>query len=291
VSNTPPKNGSGSEAEYFSRIRVRYDFMSKSHRKIANYISEHQDEILKHSITTLSRKIGTSPSAISRFCQALHYHGFSDMKFCLEKDLFAPGCDTGMVTNADDIATSKKKFLNLYSSVFKDTLLQLNERHVKWAVDAICGADLVYIYPNGGPGSSGSFAYQLFLQIGVTSHFFVDRQEAMMGASHLKKGDVALGINYAGDAAGVLDALGIAKQRGATLIGITAYANSPLAKLADITLCYSAQVEDDLRYRHISLMCEVAIVGQLQSAIINRMPKKVQEHIFFSKQAIERTRK
>jgi DNA-binding MurR/RpiR family transcriptional regulator len=280
----------GNKPGYLSRIRTRYEYMSKSQRMIANYINEHPDEILKHSITTLARKIGTSPSALSRFCQVLHYHGFSDMKFCLEKDLFVPVCDNVMVSGADDISTSKKKFLNLYSSVLKETLLQLDERAIKWAAEAIGKADMTYVYPNGGPGATGIFAYQLFLQIGIPGNCFIDRQTAMMSASHLKKGDVAIGINYAGDASAVCDALSVAKRKGATLIAITVHANSPLAKLADILLTYSAKVEDDLRYRHISMMCELIIIGQIQSAIINLMPQKVQERIRFSKEAIEQTR-
>jgi DNA-binding MurR/RpiR family transcriptional regulator len=281
----------GDSTEYLSRVRTRYSFLSKIQRKIANYLNEHQNEITNHSITTLSKKIGTSPSAISRFCQALHYRGFSDMKFCLEKDLFVPATNVVMVLPDDDIATTKRKFASLYSSVFNDTLFQLEDRYIRWAAEAISNANLVYIYANGGPGSSGSFGYQLFLQIGIPCNFFVDRQEAMMSASHLKKGDVAIGINYAGDSISVIDALTIAKQKGATIVVLTVYANSPLVKLANIPLCYSTQIDDDLRYRHISLMCEVVIIGQLQSAIINLVPQKVQEHIQFSKQAIERTRK
>jgi DNA-binding MurR/RpiR family transcriptional regulator len=284
------KNENSNEG-YFSRIRARYDFIPKSQRKIANYISEHCNEILKYSITMLSQKIGTSPSAISRFCQNLHYRGFSDMRFCLEKDLFSPFSNTELITEKDDILATKRKFLNFYSSALKDTLFQLDARYLKWAVEAICSANMVHIYANGGPGDTASFTYHLFLQIGIPCNYFVDRQEAIMSAPYLKKGDVAVGITYSGDATIVLDTFTLAQNTKATLIGITARANSPLAKLASILLCYSARVEDDLRYLHVARMCELAIIGQLQSAIINKMPQKVQEHIQFSKRAIEMTRK
>ena len=277
--------------EYLSRIRSRYDAMSKSQRKIANYIQKHQNGILGDSITTLSRKIGTSPSAISRFCQALHYHGFSDMRFSLEKDIFAPSDNTdNLIAKEDDVFTSKKKFLNIYSSALRDTILQLNDRYIKRAADAIRDTNTLHIYASS-PGSNAIVAYELFLQIGIPCTYFTNTAEAIMSAPHLKKGDTVIGINYSGTAVDLLDIMTIAKNSGATIISITAHMKSPIAKIADIVLYYSVHIEDDLRYRHIARMCEIAIIGQLQSVIINDDPQKFQKYLDFAKQAVRRIRK
>ncbi len=286
-----PVKASDGEAEYLSRMRARYDHMPKSQKKIANYISENRDVVLRHSITTLAQKIGTSPSAISRFCQTLHYRGFSDMKFCLKKALFSPVEDAGLVSGTDDIIATKRKMLNLYLNSMTDTMLQLDHRELNHAVDVICNANMVHFYANGGPGASANFAYQLFLQIGIPCNCFVDTVMAMMSAPHLKSGDVAVGISYLGNASAMIDALQLVKKNNVTIVGITSRINSPLGKLSDIILTYSAHVEDDLRYRHIARMCEIAILGQLQSGILNRMPQNVRDHINYSKMAIERTSK
>jgi DNA-binding MurR/RpiR family transcriptional regulator len=278
------------ELEYLSRIRTRYDSLSKSQRKIADYINKHQDEILKCSITTISRKIGTSPSAVSRFCQALHYRGYSDMKFSLEKNLFSPSGKAELITLDDDILSSKKKFLKLYSSALNDTLLQLDDRRVKWAADTIMQATMVHIYASS-PGSNAKIAYELLLQTGIPCNYFVDTVEAIMSATHLKKTDVALGINYSGKSTVEQEAMNIAKSRGAVLIGITGYSDSFLAKNVDIALCYSARIEDDLRYRHVARMCELAIIGQLQSAIISNNPQKLQQYLDIAKHSVEFLRK
>jgi DNA-binding MurR/RpiR family transcriptional regulator len=280
----------GSELEYLSRIRTRYDSMSKSQRKIADYLSNHQDEILKCSITTFSRRIGTSPSAVSRFCQALHYRGYSDMKFSLEKNLFPPSGEAELITLEDDILSSKKKFLKLYSSVLNDTLLQLDDRRVKWAADSIIQASMVHIYASS-PGSNARIAYDLLLQTGIPCSYFVDTVEAIMSATHLKKKDVAIGINYSGKSTVVQDVMSLAKTKGATLIAITGYSDSPLAKIVDIALCYSVRIEDDLRYRHMARMCELAIIGQLQSAIISNNPQRLQKYLDVAKHSVEILRK
>jgi DNA-binding MurR/RpiR family transcriptional regulator len=278
------------ESEFISRLRKQYDFMSESQHRIANYIREHPNMILKHSITTLAEKINTSPSTISRFCQTLHYRGFSDMKFCIEKDIFSLSGDGGQISVTDDIASTKKKMYNLYLSALTDTILQLDNHQLDNAVDAICRANIVYLYANGGPSASANFAYQLFLQIGIPCNYFEDNVSTIMSASHLKMGDVAIGISYSGDSSAMLNAIELIKHNKVLVIGITSHVNSPLGKLSDITLGYSPRIEDDLRYRHIARMCEIAIIGQLQSAIINRMPEKIVRHIRYSKIAIEESR-
>ena len=287
---TPIDNAVKNEnPEYLSRIRSRYDVMSKSQRKIANYIEKHQDDILQDSITILSRKIGVSPSAISRFCQALHYQGFSDMRFTLQKDAFTHFDSANLITEDDDVLTIKKKFLKIYLSVLKDSVLQLNERYIKWAADTIRNANMVYIYASS-PGANAFVAYELLMQVGISCDYYNDMTVATMSLPHLKKDDVVIAINYSGAATELLNNMNIAKRSGATLISITAYAESPLGKLADILLYYSAQIEDDLRYRHLARMCEISIFGQLQSAIINGDPQRFKRHRDFATQAIQRLR-
>jgi DNA-binding MurR/RpiR family transcriptional regulator len=274
----------------FCRIRERYSSMTKSQKSIAKYIRTHQNDFLTNSITILAKKIGTNPSAISRFCQALNYKGLSDMKFSLENDLYSPLNHTGLVEKCDNTSTIKKKFLNLYVEALKDTLLRIDDHIIERAAHVLCNAKSVYIYCNGSSGASANYVYQLLLQTGIPCNFFIDKQLALISVGHLQKGDVAIGISYSGSASAVSDALTLAKSNNVTTIGITAHSNSSLAKISDILLSYSMKIEDDLRYLHIARMCELAIIGQLQASIISFSPQQIQDNLIFSKMAIEKSR-
>jgi DNA-binding MurR/RpiR family transcriptional regulator len=59
----------------------------------------------------------------------------------------------------------------------------------------------------------------------------------------LPPGGVVVGVTYHGQAANVLEALGVAKQRGLTTIAITAVPGSPASKAADIQLVVSSEAE------------------------------------------------
>ena len=278
------------EPDYLSRIRAQYHTLTKSQRKIADYISAHPDEVLTNSITALSQRMGSNPPSLTRFFQALHYKGFGEFKFLLEKALVAPFGASRDVRHSDDARTVVKKLTALQCDAIGDTLLLLNTRLVARAAKLIGHSGRVHIYADGGPGASASFAYTLLLQIGIPCNFFTDRILAMMAAGQLGKGDAAIGITYSGTANAVLDALDIARKCGAATVGITAHDNSPLAKQVQIPLCYSLKIMDDLRYLHIARMCEVAILGVLQSLILNQTPPRIVKHIEFAKSAITQGR-
>ena len=85
---------------------------------------------------------------MSRFCQLLNYKGFADMKFCAEKELLFPN-ETVEFNDDDNIRITKKKYLNLYTTVLTDTLLNIKDQYILIAAKALTRAEHVYIYSSG----------------------------------------------------------------------------------------------------------------------------------------------
>ena len=67
-----------------------------------------------------------------------------------------------------------------------------------------------------------------------------------MGAGLLSENSVVIGISHSGSNKGLLEALEVAKARGAKIIAITSYKKSALSQLADITL-YTSTRETEFR--------------------------------------------
>ncbi len=279
--------GVGKDDGYLSRIRAKYETFSKSQKRIARYLSEHPEEILTHSITSLSKKIGTTPPSLTRFCQMIRYKGFSDLKFCIEKQIVSPFTQDLEVKLTDHIDTIKSKLIALETRAITDTLLLVDDACIRRAVKLIAAARSVFVYADGGNGASAAYAYHALLQLGISCNLFSDFCLARMAVTKLEKGDVAMGITFSGSSSTVLSIMEEAVRRGADTIGVTAFANSSLVKLVGVPLCYSVHIGDDLRYLHIARMCEIAIVGLLQSALINAAPEHMHENISRSKKAIE----
>lgn len=276
---------------YVSRIRSRYETFSKSQKRIALYLSGHPEEILAHSITSLSKKIGTTPPSLTRFCQLIHYKGFSDLKFCVEKRLSSPFTQDSEVGIEDEVDTIRKKLIAMDVKAITDTLLLVDGSCIRRAAKAIHNARAVFIYADGGNSASASYAYHALLQLGLPCNFFSDFCLARMAISNLRKGDVIIGITFSGNSMTVTGLMEDAARLGVETVGITAFANSELAKIVSTPLCYSTHIGDDLRYLHIARMCEIAIIGLLQSAVINTMPAHMHGNIARAAKAIESFRR
>ena len=66
--------------EFFRRVNVRYDSLSATNRKIADYVTTRYDEVIFASAAELAAQLDTSEAAIVRFAQSLGYAGFPDLK-------------------------------------------------------------------------------------------------------------------------------------------------------------------------------------------------------------------
>ena len=81
-------------------------------------------------------------------------------------------------------------------------------------------ASRVYIYSSGNSGISAFSRYQLLMQIEIPCNYFGERQLAFMSVSQLKKGDVAIAINFSGASSTILELLTLAKQNKVTTLSL-----------------------------------------------------------------------
>lgn len=271
ITGSPGHGGDSGGQSYDSRIQETYYALTKNQKKIANYILNNKKTVLQSSITVLAQKIGTTPATITRFCQALRYRGYNELKFYMENDLILPSDETILVGQDDSLSDSVHKLLKYNVDALNDTMLLLDEGKLKQAISLIVGADKVYFYAEGGTGSSAQLGYHLFLQTGVTSNCFTDASLMIMSTSHLTDRDVVICMSYSGAAEGVLTAMRFARKNKASVIAVTAFPNSRFAKAAQVVLSYSCKIHDDLQYLHAARICEIAIIGILQTGIVRHM--------------------
>ena len=64
-------------------LRSTYEDLTKSEKKIADYISEHRHEIMGQTVAELAQGSGSSEITISRFCKKLGFSGLQSLKIAL----------------------------------------------------------------------------------------------------------------------------------------------------------------------------------------------------------------
>ena len=66
-------------------ITAQYHSLTRSGKKLADYIFAHTGEAQYFSISTLAENSGVSEASITRFCHGLGLAGYNDFKLALAK--------------------------------------------------------------------------------------------------------------------------------------------------------------------------------------------------------------
>ena len=67
-------------------IKVAYDDMGRAEKRIAEWITEHNDQLFTLSITELAAKCGCGEATIVRFARRLGLSGYQELKISLARE-------------------------------------------------------------------------------------------------------------------------------------------------------------------------------------------------------------
>jgi DNA-binding MurR/RpiR family transcriptional regulator len=280
------KNGFD-EIEYLARIKNHYNLLSDSERKIADYIISQRETILQLTVAELAEKIGSSAASIVRFCRAVGFKGYTELKFYIDRELLSLVGAEEKIDKNDSVKVLKQKVFKFNQKVIDDTIMTLDDENLEKAIIVIGGARKVDIYGEGGSGSIALTALNLLLHIGISCNAHTDANLQILSALQLQKGDVALGISHSGRTINAIDALKIAKQNGATTICITGYANSAITQYSDVVLYSSSKTSRFLSDLPAARISELCVLSAIQMGIVAKNYDSFMRKVKKTKETVE----
>ncbi|MGL5977634.1 MAG: MurR/RpiR family transcriptional regulator [Erysipelotrichaceae bacterium] len=223
--------------KYINTIHSFYPTLTKSEKKIADYIFEYKSKVIYDTLSELSQNIGVGEATILRFIHKIGYDNFQDFKFSIsrEDEIFED------VAGASFLERIEQNMIKAIS----DTRSLLVEHEVTRAIDAIDACSGLYFYGVGASGLAAQEGVSRFLLLGKHAKAIVDSHYQLMNSAILTVDDVVVAISLSGQTQEVIEAAALAKQKGATIIAITNYVQSSLASIADVVLL-SAYKENPL---------------------------------------------
>ncbi len=259
-----------------------YECFTRSERKIADYVLEHQEETQYISITDLSAQCGVAVSTVSLFCRKLKLAGFNDFKLELARAalparaaLSEPGSE---ITAGDSAASVMGKVLSAVQDTLNNAYHMLSEREVTRAAGLLRRAGQVVCL---GQGNHAAVALAAWAQFSTTSAKFKTIQDSHMQIvvlSTLSEGDAVLYFSYSGATHELLEAVEVIRARGARLILVTRYSNSPASAYADAVLLCGPN-EQPFQFGSTSaLMAQLYVVEVLLSEFVRRDPEEAERN-------------
>ena len=237
--------------------------LTKSGRTVAEYLVQHAAEAQYLSISSLARECQVAEATVFRFCRALGFEGYHEMRIAL-----AQANATGVLVNQQepapdaDTATLCEHASALFMTAINGTQNALSPQAVEQAVALLHSARQVFCMGQGGSMVAASEICARFACITNKFRAVADSHMQVMAASLMTEQDVVLFVSYSGATRDLMETLRTAKANGAKIILITHYEDSPGAKLADVVLLCGAQ-ESPLDSGSIPIKVAVLYVAEV----------------------------
>lgn len=250
-------------------IRGLLPSLNEQEQKVGQYVLDHPYEVIHLAMVELAERAGVGDTTIFRFCRRVGTEGYQDFKIALAQELSPVSPPVYQAVAAgDSAAAAAQKAIAGDVKALEDTLRVLDLEALDRAGAALLGARRIDLYGSGGAAVAAQELQYKLLRLGLRALALTDAQMEIMSASLLTPQDVAVGISHSGAAADVRQALEMAKARAARTIAITNHPASPIARLADITLCTAAQEAAGRDYPLGARVAQIGLIDVLYTCLL-----------------------
>jgi DNA-binding MurR/RpiR family transcriptional regulator len=244
-------------------------------RRIAQYIAENGEVVLRMSVTEVAEQAAASEGSVISLCRRVGASGFQELKILLSRDLVEPiRMIQEDLTGAETVRELSARVFAAHVRSLSDTQGLLDLGSLDHAVDLLHVAERIEVY---GIGSSAPIAMDLayrLVQIGRRAQAVVESHVQAVSASMTDASTAVVTVSHSGSTVETCLATRLAKEAGATTIGLTRLGRSPLERFCDVVL---HTVANETRFRPEAMssrLAQLAIVDVLVSALAMREPKR-----------------
>ncbi|MDG6107310.1 MurR/RpiR family transcriptional regulator [Dactylosporangium aurantiacum] len=230
------------------RLRTMMSNLPRAEQAIARRVLDDPGATAEMTISELAQLCGTSETTVTRFCRSIGLRGYAQLRLHLAAEAERLRADDradtalgGDIGRDDSLTELIKKVGFADARAVEDTVAHLDVSVLDALVTAILSATRIDVYGVGSTATVAQDAAYKLHRAGRPAAAWSDVHAALMSASTLTTGDVALAISHSGRTREILDALAEAKRRGATTAVITSNPQSPAAELAGLVLTTAAR--------------------------------------------------
>lgn len=263
-----------------SRINEHYDKMSKSHKAIANFITEHIDMAVFMTAAKLGKTLGISESTVVRFASGIGYAGYPKFQKALEE------CVKSKLNNIQKMdakygKSSQSEILNsvLNADIEKiqDTIQNLDGATFESAVNIILEAKSIYIMGlrSNEPLAGFLHFYLNMIRGNVILLNSTSISETFEQMIRIDDKDCFIGISFPRYSMRTLKAMELANDRNATVIAITDTIHSPMNLYSSCNLL----ARSDMVSIVDSLVAPLSVINALVVALCLKCPQNVKQNL------------
>lgn len=254
-------------ADPLELIQNKFKSLSKSQKKIAEFIINDYDRAAFMTAAILGKTVEVSESTVVRFANTLGYSGYKDFQKGLQrliKNKLTTVQRLSMVNTDSNEESILRKVMKKDMENIEKAINEMDYENFQKAIELILNAKNIYVlgmrssyYLSGYLGFYLSF---LFDNVKVVISGANDVFEQLLNANHE---DLIIGISYPRYSKRTLEALDYCKEKGCKIISITDSLISPASKDSDISLIAGSNMLSFVD----SLVAPMSLINALMVAI------------------------
>lgn len=266
--------------DVLSRISERYGKMSKSHKAIAAFITDHYDQAVFMTAAKLGDTLGISESTVVRFASGIGYDGYPEFQKALEE------CVKGKLSDIQkmDAKYGKSTQSEVLTSVLtadieklQHTIKNLDPATFESAVNTIQEAKTIYIMGlrSNEPLAEFLHFYLNMIRGGVILLKTTSVSETFEQMIRIGQKDCFIGISFPRYSMRTLKAMEFASDRNAKVIAVTDSVHSPMCLYSSCNLL----ARSDMVSIVDSLVAPLSVINALVVALCLKCPQEVRKNL------------
>ncbi len=262
-----------------AHVRALMPNLAPAEQRVAAAVVSDPGGVAAKTISELAEACQTSGTTVIRFCRAMGFAGYPELRLALAAAAQASretgwgdiGSDIGPHDTLDEIV---KKIAHADARAVEETAAQLNAATLGQVVEAVVRARRIDIYGIGASAFVALDLQQKLHRIERIVYAWPDPHSAVTSAALLRRGDVAIGISHTGMTADTVGSLAEARSRGATTVAITNFPRSSITRVADYVLTTAARETTFRSGAMASRIAALTVVDCLFVAVAQRNYKQ-----------------
>lgn len=268
------------EYDIITRMNEKFMKMSKGHKAVASYISDHYDQAVFMTAAKLGETVGVSESTVVRFASGLGYDGYPEFQKELESwvknklnTVQKIGTKYGKSTQSEILSS----VLNADIEKIQDTLVSLDAAAFEAAVDIILEAETVYLVGVRSCEPLADFLHFYLNMIRGNVVLIKTTSVTEMFEQMIRIGDkdAIVGISFPRYSMRTLKAMEFANDRNAKVITVTDSIHSPMNLYSSCNLL----ARSDMVSIVDSLVAPLSLINALVVALCLKAPEEVKENL------------
>jgi DNA-binding MurR/RpiR family transcriptional regulator len=258
------------------RIRASVPGLRPAEKRVAEVIVRDPAISAERSITAVAREADTSAATVLRFCHAVGYRHYPDLRIDLARYAGRVEADaqelspTGDIRPTDALEEIVEKITYNDARAIEDTAATLDIGALGAAIEAVALAKRIDLYGAGASGFVAQDLAQKLHRIGLLSAVWTEPHAALTSAALLGPADVAVAISHTGTTIDTIDALRAAEASGATTIVITNFRDAPITAHASLVLTTATRETTFRSGAMASRIAQLAVIDCLFVGVAQR---------------------